>query len=133
MHREAVRSGESSLKSKILCDVLLAAAVIILALILFLALRFLSSDGGVAVVYYDGDVLMRLPLDVDTEQVIEHGDYANTVTVKDGAVYVSYANCPDGICRDHRPISKTNESIICLPNRLVITVEGTDSSVDVSS
>ena len=75
---------------------------------------------------------MRLALDEDCEHVIpsDNGGY-NTVTVKDGKIFVSAASCPDGICRDHRPISTTNESIICLPNRLTVYVVSQDDNADV--
>ena len=32
------------------------------------------------------------------------------------------ATCPDGICVSHTPIFRDGESIVCLPQRVVITV-----------
>ena len=42
--------------------------------------------------------------------------------IKDGKAWVKEADCPDKICAKHRPISRSGESIICLPHKLVITV-----------
>ena len=42
---------------------------------------------------------------------------------KNGEAYVSEADCPDGICAAHRPISHVGETIVCLPHRVVIKVE----------
>ena len=43
------------------------------------------------------------------------------------------ASCPDGICVSHRPIFRDGESIVCLPNRVVITVvsDGDTASPDI--
>jgi len=37
------------------------------------------------------------------------------------------ADCRDGICVDHTPISLNGETIICLPHRLVIEIDGGES------
>ena len=47
---------------------------------------------------------------------------SNLLLIENGKVYVKSATCPDGICVGHRPIFRNGESIICLPNRVVITV-----------
>lgn len=41
-----------------------------------------------------------------------------------------YADCKDKICKNHKEISKSNESIICLPNKVEVTVIS-DKSEDV--
>ena len=42
------------------------------------------------------------------------------------------ADCPDQICVHQRAISKNGESIICLPNKVVVSIEGAeDSQIDV--
>ena len=47
----------------------------------------------------------------------------NILVIKNGSAYVSEADCPDKICTAHRAISKTGESIVCLPHKLVLTIE----------
>ena len=51
------------------------------------------------------------------------------MVISDGKVRVDLADCPDGICVAHRPIFRDGESIVCLPNRVVVTVI-TDNSED---
>ena len=84
----------------------------------------------------DGEVYCRVSLDTDTTfDVItgENGQYKNTICVKDGKVSVSYANCPDGICKNHREIKYEGESIICLPHKLSVVIEGGEKNdVDIS-
>ena len=55
------------------------------------------------------------------EIVTEKG--RNLLVIENGKAYVSEASCPDGICAAHRPISFKGQSIICLPNKVVIEVQ----------
>ena len=38
------------------------------------------------------------------------------------------ADCPDQLCVKQKKISLKNETIVCLPNKVVIEIEGADSS-----
>ena len=69
----------------------------------------------------DGAVIKTLDLSIDQEFTVtgEHG--TNTVTVKDGKIAVTAADCPDHYCID-RGFCNSGTQIVCLPNRLVITV-----------
>ena len=71
--------------------------------------------------------------DVEVEiRTGKNGEQRNRLVIKDGEAFVETATCPDGICAAHKPISHEGESIICLPHRLEIRVEGGDGSgVDV--
>ena len=46
------------------------------------------------------------------------------ITVKDGFVFVSESNCPDKLCERFGKISKSGESIICVPNKLTVKITG---------
>ena len=74
----------------------------------------------------NGERIGEYPLDENIRVDIDFGgdsDYTNQLVIEQGAAYVSEANCPDGICREHRPISRRGETIVCLPHRLVIEIE----------
>ena len=50
----------------------------------------------------------------------------NVVTVKDGSVSVTDADCRDKICVKSAPLKKDNAAtsvIVCLPHKLIITLE----------
>ena len=38
------------------------------------------------------------------------------------------ATCPDHICVNQKEISKTGETIVCLPNKVIVEIKGADSS-----
>lgn len=58
------------------------------------------------------------------EQIITvgEGDNINIIEIKDGEAFMVEASCPDQLCVDQNEISFDKESIICLPNKVVITV-----------
>ena len=51
-------------------------------------------------------------------------DSYNTVRIKGGKVSVTEASCKNQVCVKHAAISAAGESIVCLPNRLVVSIEG---------
>ena len=68
------------------------------------------------------------------EQVVQIGD-TNTLVIHNHEADMLFAECPDQICVKHTPISATDETIICLPNQVVVTIEDitgktTDSELD---
>ena len=66
----------------------------------------------------------ELTLDIRTG---DGGEQLNRLIIREGQAFVETATCPDGICAAHKPISRDGESIVCLPHRVVITVESADT------
>ena len=77
----------------------------------------------------NGESLHTVDLRIDQELRIDSptGGY-NVVTVKDGAIAVTEATCPDHYCM-HRGYCSSGAQIVCLPNRLVIRFLG-EQTVD---
>ena len=50
--------------------------------------------------------------------------YYNVVQISGGEVTVSASSCKNQICARHSGISRAGESIVCLTNRLVVSIEG---------
>ncbi len=69
----------------------------------------------------DGKIYGIYPLDEDME--IKIGD-SNICTIKDGKVSMTYADCPDQSCIHSMSISRAGESIVCLPNKVVLKITG---------
>jgi hypothetical protein len=75
-----------------------------------------SEDAAQAEIYSDGKLVKTVALSVDQEFTVEG---KNTVTVRDGKIAVTWADCPDGYCV-RRGFCSSGGDIVCLPNRLVI-------------
>ena len=95
--------------------------VVVLALVAAaLCMIFLPTEGKTAEVYVDGEKYVTLRLDKDERLALDH----LTIVVSDGNVWVEDADCKDKICEKTGKISKEGQSIICLPNRLIIRILG---------
>lgn len=101
----------------LLCSLLLAA----LLLFGFFAALYLGKGESV-VVRVDGEEYARLPLDEDTELLIEGVGGTNLLIIKDGKAYISEATCPDLVCI-HTGYADELKSIVCLPNRVSVSIE----------
>ena len=54
--------------------------------------------------------------------------------IKDGQADITKASCPDKICVDQRPVSRQGESLVCLPNKVVVEIEnGGEPEIDGST
>ena len=98
--------------------ILILAAVLLLSVGASLLL-YNNKEASAVEVYSDGTLLYTLPLSQDATVTIETNRGTNTVTVKDGKVAVTAADCPDHYCMD-RGFCSSGPQIVCLPNRLVI-------------
>ncbi len=112
-------------------DLILIAGVLVLAGIIYLVFLGSAEDGGKAVITVDGQVVQELPLDEDTTYRVETPEGYNIVEIKDGWADVIEADCRDGLCADQKRVHKTGETIVCLPHKMVVTIEAsTENTVD---
>ena len=108
-------------------DLIFIAVLAVTAMVLGAGMYFLRGAGDTVTVTVDGAHYGTYPLAVDTVvEIATDGGY-NRLVVKDGQAVMETADCPDGICAAHRPISRMGESIVCLPHKVVVTVVTADS------
>lgn len=108
-------------------DIIFIAALLTVVSAVGLFYFFFRGEGDTVDVSLDGKALGSYSLSEDrTVEIKSEGGY-NILVIKDGEAYVSEASCPDGICSAHKPISRDGESIICLPNKVVVSVSQRDT------
>ena len=106
-------------------DLVLIGGLLALSATLFFMLIARPQNGRTVEVTVDGVTVASLPLDADTTYIIDGADGGrNTLVIVDGKATVTDATCPDGVCVRHRAIDKAGQSIICLPNKVVVRVVG---------
>ena len=94
---------------------------VIAAACIFLTLPLLRQDQArFAKITSKGEPVKTVDLLIDQEFTV---DGKNTVTVKDGKIAVTWADCPDHYCMK-RGFCAGGADIVCLPNRLVISFLG---------
>lgn len=116
-------------------DILLIGVILVLALAAYVGVSIFqdaTTYNAEALVLIDGEEYGRFPLDTDVVERIElpDGSY-NVLVIEEGKADVTEASCPDGICVNHRAVSRQKQSITCLPNKLVVEIRnGEESDVD---
>lgn len=113
-------------------DLMIVAAVLLLAAAAFI--RFFPSGAqegaAVAVITVDGAEVDRLPLTLAAERSYTANGYTLRVAVENGSVRVTHADCPSRDCVRTGAISRPGQSIVCLPARLTVTIEGVPDGYD---
>ena len=109
------------MKPKML-DYAAVAAVLIISLLTLFPL-FWRDSGTLIRVVTDTDSY-TLSLSEDAEHTVLSASHSLTLTVKDGGASVSAHSCPDGLCEAMGHISEAGQTIVCLPAKTVIRIEG---------
>ena len=109
-------------------DLILGALILVVALIIWGIMMMLSSKGSEVVVYEDGKELYRYSLSDNIRQEIISSAGVNVLIIENGECYLEDADCPDKLCVKQGKIDKVGESIVCLPHKVVITIEGEGGS-----
>ena len=112
-------------------DIILIASILVVALAAFLFIELGKEAGARVVVAVEGH-------EIATYSLSENGEYSlnggtNILHIEGGKAWLTEANCPDKLCVHQGKISMTGETITCLPNKLTVTVFGTEESVDLVS
>ena len=103
-------------------DWILVVVILVLAGVGFLVYTsFGKQTAGIVKVSVDGELFGTYSL--EKEQEIKIND-TNRMIIKDSQVDMIEADCPDQICVDHKTISKNKETIVCLPNKVIIEIVG---------
>lgn len=124
-------------------DIILISVIVIISVALLLiwklvylkGLKGQDTDSDVCVeVTIDGRAYGTYPLSKDDTIEIKNGDgdVTNTLVIMGGVADMTSADCPDHLCVKQKAISKEKESIICLPNKVVVTVKS-DTKSDIDS
>lgn len=119
--------AESGKRRKIIADLILIFCVALIALSVFLVAYLTSKDGEYAVVRIGDGEKMYYSLKTDGKYPILGGK--NVLIVKDGEAYMSHADCPDKTCVRTGKISKTGQNIVCLPNKVYVSIIGAEESL----
>lgn len=115
---------------------LVTTIALLFALCVFVGLKFAFATRQYSTleVMSDGKVVFSKPL-TEASGVFEVTSKEGKLKVKvqDGKVWVSESSCKDKICINSGSISRTGESIVCLPNRITISIKGDSGEFDTTT
>ena len=109
------------MNKKLLRDLALALLLVIASVAALIIMSASKTDGDSFEITISGELYGVYSL--DTDQVIDIGGKC-IVEVSDGEVFMRESNCRDKTCVHMGRISKSGETVICLPNSVVIRVLG---------
>lgn len=111
------------------------ADIVLLAVLLLVSTAlsvwsFSGGSGAKAVVTVDGELYGTYSLSQDQVIEIRQNNHLNKITIKDGSVQMSYSDCHNQICVNDGRISRANQSIVCLPNKVMVEIIGGEEDID---
>lgn len=115
-------------------DVLLISILICVCLI-FLEIYLFndSKQSDVLVIQQGSRIIYKESIYKDNEIQIkdEHGKVINIVSVKDGAAFMSFADCSNKDCIHMGELKQgSKKQIACLPNKVLVYLISSESEVD---
>lgn len=113
-------------------DILFAIGIFLIAIAFMLMFWKIGSvDVGSVTVTMNGELVGTYSLKKNQEIPIGETNY---LVIEDGHADMIKADCPDQICVNHKSISKNGETIVCLPNKVIVeVVGGEEADVDAVS
>jgi hypothetical protein len=110
------------------------AGLVVISSIGVMAFMYLSKGSHhIAEIKQDGKVIRTIDLDsvAQTEDIrISYGDEYNIIRVEKGKIRIIDADCPDKLCVKTGWIKEPGQSVICLPHKLIIKIQGGSKEID---
>lgn len=116
-----IRKGIPDVKKR---DFIIMIFMAMIAVISMITIKMTEKEGDRVIIYHDQIEYKNVSL--HQNQMIKiptHTGY-NEVKIAEGKVWMIEADCPDQICVHHRKISNVGETIVCLPNKIIVEIKG---------
>lgn len=123
-----MRSKQNNFKSvlKLLTtgDKILVAVLIILGITSIFAINKKRLPGETCTVEFSGDMKHYLKLSENQNLYVEGSMGKTSIQIKNNKVRVTHSDCPEKICARTGWISNVGQIIVCVPNKVVIKIDG---------
>lgn len=107
-------------------ELILILIVFLIAVSSFLIIR-IHKNYEVSAIIKCGDISETVSLSSEN-RVFEIDGINSTFEIKDGEIRIIEAQCPDKICEKTGYISSLGQSIICVPEKITVTVVSSGNS-----
>ena len=114
-------------------DIIMLSCIAVLIFVSYgLRIHSMMNNGSTIEITVDGKLYGRYALEQDQRIPVEIDDETkNIVVIADGEAYMAEASCPDKLCIHQGRIESRSQSIVCLPNRVIVTVvDGEEPEID---
>lgn len=105
-------------------DKILVGLVLLIAVASFGTTHLLRDVGSQVLIESNGELFGKYDL-FGKETIVVHGAIGTTVVrIQDGRVRVVQSDCREKICVNTGQVQKTGDTIVCVPNRVVVLIVG---------
>lgn len=108
-------------------DRILIFSLVAIASFSFVKLFFVSNEGREALIKVGNGPVQRVSLKTDRRINLEGEKGRVVIEIKEGRVRAVESSCFQKICVNTGWINKPDQNIICLPNKVLVTIEGKES------
>jgi len=121
---------ENKLTNKILIPCVVFAFALFCLSAFFLSAKETDYARSTVSVKEGNEVVERVHVGAITSFPYEIQCKSNIVCIDKDGVYMKEAHCPDKLCVNQGKIQKNAQSIVCLPNKIIVEIEGKKTDVD---
>ena len=113
-------------------DVFVVLAVVLLAVGTAALTWGADRSGGAVTAVFSVDGVESEPVSLEEgfSQTVSANGYVLEVCCSDGEIWVESSDCPTQDCVHTGHISRSGQSIVCLPARVIITLKGAADNSD---
>lgn len=113
---------------------IIVGLIIISAIGVFVYKQYSKGSHHIAVIKQDGKIIKTIDLNEVTEKsqikIPYKDEDFNTIEVEPGRIRFIDADCPDKVCIKTGWLSEPGQTAVCLPHKLMININGKNSSYD---
>lgn len=114
--------------------IVIACILVISSVSVFAYMKFSAGSHHIAEIKQDGKVIKTVDLDKVKDgqdiRISYDTDHYNIVRIEKGRIRITDADCPDKVCVKTGWITQPGQSVICLPHKLIIKIEGGSKDID---
>jgi len=103
---------------------ILASSLILISMLSFTILKAVNQPGQIAVIKVEN--LQKFSKNLNRSEKFNTSGHMGEATIEivNKAIRVVSSNCPQKLCVRQGNITHTGEIIVCVPNKLTISIEG---------
>lgn len=106
---------------------------LVLALAAAVAFPFLTggSEALYAEIYQDEELVKRMLLTEGLHETVTiDGNVQNVIEIDGRTIRFSESTCPDQVCVRTGTLTRSGQTAVCLPNRVIVRLRGGEPEVD---
>lgn len=111
-------------------DIVLFIVLVIAGIIMAVFSLSGATDGAIVKVSVNGSEYGSYSLAENQTIEIKENGHINKIIIKDGFASMDYSDCKNQICVRDGKISKSNQTLVCLPNKVMVEITGGEEEFD---